>query len=381
MPARSRRARLEPLAQLQEPSGCRAESTQQNRHLVQRVHVPRCLARVLLNPFGCATFKVRCAMPSDGFTRSLLATGLLSAVLLVPSGAEACSYAIVVIESTYPEAGAVDVPTNAVPFVYGPELNSSDDVALVDEHGRLVPVEVRAVSPTGIDLIPLSDLAPNHKYEIRAVGSIEAASIEFTTGAGPAAVLTQLPPPALDVRLLKYALGTCGELSGICVEASHPSGTTLEVRIGDEVLSGGAGSPWPRYRAYGQLVADSDCVEVRARDVRGNRSEPTMACGASLKSIRLTSHIPDSGYTCDNYPTFVEPSGSDTSPSAVPGDAGANASAERAAELDGDLDVEQLPSSAPSGCALVPTGRIHWDYGSILLGVAALLVARRRIRA
>jgi hypothetical protein len=349
--------------------------------LVQRAHVPRHSARVLLKSSQCATFKIRCAMFSEGLTRSLPAMALLSGALLMPSRSDACSYAMVVVESSYPEAGAVDVPTNAVPFVYGPELNSTSDVELVDEDGRLVPVEARVVTPTGIDLIPVSDLAPNHRYELRAVGSIEAASIKFTTGAGPAAVSTQLPPPALDVRLLKYALGTCGELSGICIEASHPSGTTLEVRIGDEVLSGGAGSPWPRYRAYGQPLADSDCIEVRARDVRGNRSEPTMACGESLKSIRLTSNIPDSGYACDNYSTFVEPSGGDTSPSAVPGNAGANASAGPATALDDDLGAEQLPSSAPSGCALAAAGGIRWDYGNILLGAAALLAARRRIRA
>jgi hypothetical protein len=315
---------------------------------------------------ACAVSKASCAMSCDGFTRPLLVAGLMSAALLVPSPAEACSYAVVVLESTYPEAGAVDVPTNAVPFAYGPELNSTDDIALFDAEGRLVPVEARAVTPSGIDLVPLSALAPNQRYELRAVGSTESASVKFTTGAGPAAVATQLPPPALDVRLLKYTLGTCGEVTGMCAEASHPSGTTLEVRIGEEVLSGGAGSPLPRYRAYGRPLADGDCVEVRARDVRGNRSEPAIACGEVLKSIRLTSNIPDSGYTCDNYSNFVEPSGSDTDPSA---------------DGDNDMGAEQLPSSATSGCALVPPGRIHWGYGNIVLGVAALLAARRRFRA
>ena len=48
--------------------------------------------------------------------RQLAASLAWLSLLALPKAADACSYATVVIESSYPEAGARDVPTNAMLF-------------------------------------------------------------------------------------------------------------------------------------------------------------------------------------------------------------------------------------------------------------------------
>src|SRR6187549_3522111 len=101
---------------------------------------------------------------------------------LLPAPAQACSWARVVIGASYPEREAVAVPTNAVLFVYGPELTSPGSVQLVDELGEVVPVEVQPAVPSGLDVTPLSELSPERRYVLRAVGAYGSDSVPFTTG-------------------------------------------------------------------------------------------------------------------------------------------------------------------------------------------------------
>jgi hypothetical protein len=200
------------------------------------------------------------------------------------------------------------VPTNAVLFVYGPELTSPGSVQLVDELGEVVPIEVQPVVPSGLDVTPLSDLSPERRYELRAVGSYGSDSVPFTTGSGPALVPERMSAPEFDVVQFSYSLGSCGTLAALCMETSPAAQTTLEARVGAEVLALGAagpvpppGTPQPLSRAYSQPLSDSDCVEVRARDVRGRRSAPRTLCGEAIARFELRDNNLDTAYTCDNY--------------------------------------------------------------------------------
>jgi len=233
--------------------------------------------------------------------------------LLPPAPARACSWGQVILESSYPRLNAVDVPTNAVLFVYGPELRPAaypaelvpDELQLVDESGQSVAFDIQAVVPSGFDLAPLQPLQPNQRYQLVPGGPSPYPLLEFTTGSGPAAVPESLSAPALDVVQFSYALGSCGVLAGLCVEASAAPNTTLELRVGNEVLAPGAGLPSPLARAYSQPLADSDCVEVRARDVRGHRSAPRTVCGEAIARLELPPDNFEVPYTCDNYLDYV----------------------------------------------------------------------------
>jgi hypothetical protein len=241
-----------------------------------------------------------------------LSAYLAAAVSLLPAPARACSWGQVILESSYPRLDAVDVPTNAVLFVYGPELRPAafpglvpDELQLVDESGQSVAFDIQAVVPSGFDLAPLEPLQPNQSYQLVPGGPSPYPLLEFTTGSGPAAVPESLSTPELDVVQFSYALGSCGVLAGLCVEAAAAPNTTLELRVGDEVLAPGAGLPSPLSRAYSQPLADGDCVEVRARDVRGHRSAPRTVCGEAIARLELPPDNFEVAYTCDNYLDYV----------------------------------------------------------------------------
>jgi len=334
---------------------------------------------------------------------------LAAAVLLLPAPAQACSWGQVVLESSYPRLNAVDVPTNAVLFVYGPELRPAafpalvpDELQLVDESGQSVAFDIQAVVPSGFDLAPLQPLQPNQGYELVRGGPSPYPLLEFTTGSGPAAVPESLSAPTLDVVHFSYPAGSCGVLAGLCVEASAAPNTTLELRVGNEVLAPGAGFPSPHRRAYAQPLADSECVEVRARDVRGHRSAPRTVCGEAIARFELPPDF-DVAYTCDNYLDYVgrpAPQPELATPATVPGGSPLpeNAGAPRDVTYGDPSDLtdsdtviyDEVPSVRSSGgCAL---GSLAADPGlgrpggawlafglglAPLLG-AALLGARRR---
>jgi len=329
---------------------------------------------------------------------------LAAAVSLVPAPARACSWAQVVLEASYPRAGAVDVPTNAVLFVYGPGLGATEELQLLDPSGQRVAFEARAAVPSGFDLTPLEPLQPNQVYQLLPDGSAIYPLLEFTTGSGPATVPESLSAPELDVVQFSYALGSCGVLSGLCLDTSTAPDTTLEVRVGSEVLAPGSGAPWPLTRAYSQALGDGDCVEVRARDVRGHRSEPRTACGSDIARFELQGNF-TTEYTCDNYLDYVRVPGPEpeaTRPEVVSPVAGEGPSPETVStprdvtyvtddidrgELTGSDTViyDDVPSMRSSrGCALASSGPLGagapLDSRSAWLGLAALavLAARRQ---
>lgn len=273
--------------------------------------------------------------------RALSASVLALCACVYSARAVACSSTVVIIGASYPEAGAVDVPTNAVVFFYGPQLKSND-VELVDDAGNVVPTEARVVQPSGIDLVPQEELAPNRKYQLRAVDTNEPAAVEFTTGAGPVDRPEVLEILESELLLLDHSLGTCGKVTGLCVNASPPPNTTLEIRVGEEVLGDGVDASQPLYRAYLAPVTSDECISVRVRDVRGNRSEPTQVCGKDVRRAQLPEPSGGSSrYTCDDY---VATSETETSTVA---------------------------------CSFGPPNVTRTRFYSILVAMAALLVVRR----
>lgn len=296
---------------------------------------------------------------------ALSAGVLLVSGPLVPSRARACSIDLSYLEFVSPVMGAVGVPTNAAIFVQGPATISADAIELVDADGALVSIEARRVSPLGFDIIPSAELLPNHDYTLwaRWVGDTELPpgamrpsrdkSIPFTTGPGPASVPAQLDPPELDVRVLQYNFGSCGLQTGTCVKAPRPPDTTLELLIDGEVVRADLVDPWPRYS--GPLAADA-CIEVRVRDVRGNRSESSVACGERLERVWLPSDMLGVDYTCDNYESFLDPL--------------------RPADLS--KSTPAAAGSASSGCALAPPGAGLARIGGFASILLALWVANRR---
>lgn len=214
----------------------------------------------------------------------LVYAGALLSGALMPARAVACSLPLVAIEASYPPLRATDVPTNAVLFAAGPDLNP-DDLVLLDPELRPVPIEVRAAAPSGFDVVPLAELAPNQRYRLQTPGDRDG-TILFTTGSGPAPVPERLEAPALDARVVEATVQTC-QVTLVCLGAPPAPRTMLEVRIGDEVLLTDQSYAAPRGRAYGESIDAEDCIEVRARDLRGNRSAPSIVCGADVELLRL----------------------------------------------------------------------------------------------
>jgi hypothetical protein len=331
----------------------------------------------------------------------LLPTALLAAaVALHPAPAGACSYALRSIEASYPAAGAVAVPINAVLFVYGHSLSAAT-VQLLDADGTEVPMEIQPVEPSGFDVRPLSPLEPERTYELRApIDRGEAPPVRFTTGTGPAALPERLEPPQLDLTVLQHPLGPCGEQHTLCLDTAAPPGTSLEVRIGEEVLTAAAPDyPSTWFGAYGTHLPEGECLEVRARDVQGHRSAPRTVCGADVHRIEVPSDA-TVRYTCENYAELTRDRASNSfddpgfagppdvgSTDAGPPDVGSTDAGTTAVTSVADggrpepqyvtLEPNDSEPAASSGCQLMASAA-RSNASMLSLGLLALLSMRRR---
>ncbi len=300
----------------------------------------------------------------------------LGAWLLPARAADACSYALVAIEASYPTSGALDVPTNAVLFAAGSNLDGGA-LVLERDDGAQVEFELIAVESGGFDLKPLTELEANRGYVLTSAGTDPAPfdRIEFTTGAGPASVPDVLPLPDLEVAQVSHTLGSCGKLSSYCVDARVPEGTRLEARLGGEVLQED-GSTAALSTYFSRSLAEDECLVARLRDVRGNRSAPATLCRADIPLVDMGEW---SAWSCPSEPVASrladvghEPSGADTSgpiardtPTATP-----------------------LPSTALAeggGCALggtpAPSPLGALGFGLTFAGVLIRRLCRRACRA
>ncbi len=210
---------------------------------------------------------------------------LLAAAALAPSAqAQSCNEPVPLVHSSYPADGATDVPINAPLYVYGPQLETSD-VTLQDESGEAASINLQPVDG-GLLVDAFLGLDANTRYELTVTGADEEWSATFTTGRDPA-TRVQLSVPDVEVSVINQDRGACGVVSAICVNGSVSPGRTLEVLVGEEVLSLGDGDPLPAYAASGGNVAADECIQVRQR-------EPGGAVSASLRfceSARLTFEL------------------------------------------------------------------------------------------
>jgi hypothetical protein len=271
----------------------------------------------------------------------------LGASALAPSAqAQSCGDPAPIVHSSYPADGATGVPTNAPLVLYGPELGSDTEIALSDESGAAASIDVQAVDG-GVLVDAFLGLEASTTYEltVSAAGGGDEWSASFTTGTGPATPV-QLRAPDVTVSVVEQDRGSCGVVSAICVIGSVSASRTLEVSVGDEVMSLGGGEPGPAFPASGGAVGASACIEVRVREPGGSVSQPTRLCGAELSRFELAANAA-APTSCRAYAPAAE-------------------------------DDEEESSSESGGCALSAPGAAS-GLGGLSLGLAALLTARRRM--
>jgi hypothetical protein len=276
-----------------------------------------------------------------------LAALFLGAAALAPSAqAQSCG-TDTLVHSSYPADGAMGVPTNAPLYVYGPELEAdSSEVALQEASGTAVEIDVQSADG-GLLIDAFLGLDPSTTYEltVSAPGGGDEWSASFTTGAGPA-TRVQLRAPDVSVSVIDQAGGACG--SAICVIGTVSARRTLEVVIGNEVLSLGD-DPAPVYTANAGSIAANGCIEVRVREPGGSVSDTTRVCGDDLGRFDLAASAP--------APTSCQPY--------------------RTASADGDDDDDSDSDSESGGCALGASGAAP-GAGACWVGLFALLALRWR---
>jgi hypothetical protein len=244
------------------------------------------------------------------------------------------------------------VPTNAPVYVYGPSLDADDaDVTLQDAAGEDVPIDVTSVEG-GLLIDAYLGFARNTRHELSVSSGGDAWSASFVTGTGPAVVAGQIAAPDVTISVIEQDQGSCGVVSAICVIGSVPARMTLELLVGDEVMSLGGGEPTPAFPASAGSIASNACIEARLREPGGFVSESTRICGNALGRFELAANAA-APRSCDAY---------------------------AASEEDEDDEEQEEESSESGGCAMVPT-RVAPCASGLLLGLTALLVARQRRRA
>lgn len=300
-------------------------------------------------------------------------------VVGLPGSAEACSLGRIGIQSSFPRDGAVGVPPSAPVVVYGPDLGSHGYI-FRDAEGNSVPFEGLPAAGGGLRFLPFQGLEPNTTYEFGLRHDDDGFEdiVTFTTGEtrrGP----HPLPvPPEVEVRLIDTSLDNdmCGPRTGICLRGDAPEGSTLEVWVGDDVIAVPSGSGDPVFRAYATPVRSDECIEVRVRSQAGDLSEPTTFCEDDLP--RFDSASVSGDWSCARAFTLT--------PTPWHGNAaGLQGASDPATETDetvltsADVD-EPAPRVVEGGCALRPNTAATTSASGLLLGLAALLVARQRRR-
>jgi hypothetical protein len=267
----------------------------------------------------------------------------LGAASLAPSAqAQSCSNDTVV-HTSYPADGATGVPTNAPLYIYGPELDATtSDVTLQDASGEAVMITAEPVDG-GLLVEAFLGLAASTSYELTVTQGTggDTWSASFTTGTGPS-TRVQLGAPDVRVSVIEHTQGACGVVSAICVIGTVSARRTLEVLIGNEVVSLGA-DPAPAYTASAARISGDGCIEVRVREPGGSISDTTRLCGDDVDRFELAANEP--------APTSCAPY--------------------RVDEADSEGDSG---SSDSGGCAMGAAGGASGDAG-LTFGLFALLAA------
>jgi hypothetical protein len=215
---------------------------------------------------------------------------LLAAAATAPSAqAQSCAEPVPLVHSSYPGDGATGVPTNAPLYLYGSQLDvETSEVTLQGPTGQAESIDVQPVEG-GLLVDAFLGLAANRRYELTVTGAGETWSTGFTTGTEPA-TRVQLSPPDVEVSVINQDRGACGVVSAICVSGAVSPGRTLEVLVGDEVMSLGDGEPVPVYAAGGANVAADECIQVRQREPGGAVSAALRFCASARSTFELAAN-------------------------------------------------------------------------------------------
>jgi hypothetical protein len=131
------------------------------------------------------------------------------------------------------------------------------------------------------EIVPAADLEPDTSYVIRAASDEqESSAVRFSTGSDRAPVRTLTPPRVVASFIEGNPLpDSCAAGTYGCIDVQNAEHFELILRRdGVEVV---------RWLAAGPIVADAlelppECLEARARDVTGRRSEASVLCGDEL---------------------------------------------------------------------------------------------------
>lgn len=300
------------------------------------------------------------------FCLSFGALGLVG----MPATAHACTYARVILQSSFPADGAENVPLDSRILLYGPTIGAQQ-FRLQDGDGNAVPIDVTPAGERGLQVGVIGGLEANTRYVLGVRDSVDEIEevVTFTTGDAPLGQQPALSPPDVQLRLLDEGgeLDSCGPRTGICLRGEAPAGSSLEIWVGGDVIQLGSGERRPVYRMYGAVVEPRECIEVRVRGPAGAVSEPTTFC--ENDGLRLDVS-PEATYpSCSGAFTAIP----------VVGDAEADPGSEDT-DLAGTDVAEPSRQVVEGGCALRPTGTTSGASG-LVLGLATWLVAgRRRVR-
>jgi hypothetical protein len=158
------------------------------------------------------------------------------------------------------------------------------------------------------------------------------------------------------VSVINQDRGACGVVSAICVSGTVSAGRTLEVLVGDEVMSLGDGEPLPVYAASGESVAADECIRVRQREPGGSVSAALRFCASSRRTFELDASAA-APQSCASY---------------------------RGNSSSGDGDDSEAASDS-GGCVMGGAPGAASGAGGALVGLSVLLAARwsrgRRRRA
>lgn len=279
------------------------------------------------------------------FTIGALCLGAVA--LAPPAEAQSCDREVTA-HSSFPANGATNVATNAPVYIYGPGLNADNtEITAQDAAGEDVGLTSMTIEG-GLLIDAFLGFAPRTRYELTvSPQGGEPWSTAFTTGAGPTVpgVGLQQAAPDVDVSVIEQGSGTCLS-SAVCVNGEISDRVSVEIVVGNEVMSVSGGTLRPGFLAQGEKVGGSACINVRVRDPGGYVSNSTRVCGSDIARYELaeTAAVPQS---CQAF---------------------------RAADDD---DTEG--SSESGGCNMVASGAAPGAAG-LLLGLCALFAARQRRR-
>lgn len=219
---------------------------------------------------------------------ALLGSSALLAAL-APTTAQACKCAVGTIseELSYPRADASEVPIDVAPVVrIRGYLGTQATVKLQAQDGHEVAFELRK-SPVQVEcsslleLVPESPLAADTHYTITVENEGMETDLSFTTGS------TRVPERPLEVpnATVSYLdLGnrrsSCSDPVVACLGAGESELEFIAIKAGRQIgwwLERGT-------RLIDRARELPDCVEIRARDEAGRRSEPQRLCGKQLNS-------------------------------------------------------------------------------------------------